>query len=69
MGLIDAKNKVPEQQRMYQHAYKAHTRLWRINPRSRYMLTPFTILLWGTTAATLYAAGRRVFGKSTWFSD
>ncbi|KAG5934159.1 hypothetical protein E4U59_006400 [Claviceps monticola] len=30
MGLIDAKNKVPEQQRYYQQAYKAHTRIWMI---------------------------------------
>ncbi|KHO00917.1 uncharacterized protein MAM_01695 [Metarhizium album ARSEF 1941] len=30
MGLIDAKNKVPQYQRLYQQAYKAHTRLWMI---------------------------------------
>ena len=29
-SLINAKNKVPEQQRVYQAAYNAHTRLWRI---------------------------------------
>ncbi|KAK4127481.1 hypothetical protein N657DRAFT_641483 [Parathielavia appendiculata] len=69
MGLVDAKNKVPEYQRAYQHAYNAHTRIWRINPRSRMLLTPYNILLWGTTAATMYAMGRRIFGKNTWFSD
>ena len=29
-SLVDAKNKVPEYQRYYQAAYKAHTRLWQI---------------------------------------
>jgi hypothetical protein len=29
-SLVDAKNKVHENQRIYQHAYKAHTRIWRI---------------------------------------
>lgn len=29
-SLIDAKNKVPEHQRFYQQAYKAHTRVWMI---------------------------------------
>ncbi|KFA64729.1 hypothetical protein S40285_05287 [Stachybotrys chlorohalonatus IBT 40285] len=67
MGLVDAKNKVPEYQRFYQQAYKAHTRLWRIHPRSRILMTPYTILLWGTFGATLYAAGRKIAGHNTWF--
>jgi hypothetical protein len=29
-SLINAKNPVPERQRAYQAAYKAHTRLWKI---------------------------------------
>ncbi|KAL2135357.1 hypothetical protein VTI74DRAFT_8883 [Chaetomium olivicolor] len=69
MGLINAPNKVHEQQRVYQQAYKAHQRIWRISPRSAMMLTPYNILLWGTTAATFYAMGRKIFGKNTWFSD
>ncbi|KAL2263009.1 hypothetical protein VTK26DRAFT_8601 [Humicola hyalothermophila] len=69
MGFVDAKNKVPEYQRMYQQAYKNHTRLWKIGPRSSLLLTPYHILLWGTSAATLYAMGRRIWGKNTWFSD
>ncbi|KAG7289484.1 hypothetical protein NEMBOFW57_005855 [Staphylotrichum longicolle] len=69
MGLIDAPNKVPEQQRRYQAAYKAHTRIWRISPRSPYFLTPYNIVLWGTTAATMYAMCRKIYGKNTWFSD
>jgi len=69
MALMDSQNKVHQYQKQYQKAYKAHTRIWRINPRSGMMLTPFTIVLWGTTAATMYAMGRRIFGHNTWFSD
>lgn len=29
-GFINAPNKVPEHQRAYQAAYRAHTRIWRI---------------------------------------
>lgn len=29
-GFVNAANKVPEHQRTYQAAYKAHTRIWRI---------------------------------------
>lgn len=29
-SLVNAKNRVPELQRFYQQAYKAHTRLWKI---------------------------------------
>ncbi|AEO63271.1 6fe34c0b-8e16-494e-b45c-330c9f0ed4c6 [Thermothielavioides terrestris] len=69
MGLLDRPNKVPEYQRLYQSAYRSHQRLWRIHPRSSMMLTPYTILLWGTAAATMYAMGRRILGHNTWFSD
>ncbi|KAK5656155.1 hypothetical protein OQA88_4915 [Cercophora sp. LCS_1] len=88
MGLINAANKVPQHQRVYQAAYKAHTRIWKIvsriglkaakrgpidemtqNPRSNVLLTPYLILLWGTTGATMYAMGRKVLGYNTWFSE
>lgn len=29
-GFVNAQNKVPEHQRTYQAAYRAHTRIWRI---------------------------------------
>jgi hypothetical protein len=32
-SLINAPNKVNQYQRAYQHAYKAHTRIWRIVSR------------------------------------
>ncbi|KAH6889997.1 hypothetical protein B0T10DRAFT_606434 [Thelonectria olida] len=67
MALINAKNTVPENQRFYQAAYRAHTRVWRINPRSRLLLTPYVILLWGTFSAGLYGAGRKVLGYKTYF--
>ncbi|KAK4162711.1 hypothetical protein QBC43DRAFT_320806 [Cladorrhinum sp. PSN259] len=67
MGLVNAPNKVPDMQRKYQAAYKAHTRIWRIGPRSNILLTPYYILLWGTTGASMYAMGRQVCGYKTWF--
>ncbi|KAF7547719.1 hypothetical protein G7046_g8923 [Stylonectria norvegica] len=67
MGLVDAKNPVPQNQRFYQQAYKAHTRVWLINPRSRWYMTPYLFVLWGTFGATIYCAGRKVLGHNTWF--
>ncbi|TPX15112.1 uncharacterized protein E0L32_004670 [Thyridium curvatum] len=67
MGLVNAKNTVPEKQRFYQAAYKAHTRIWRINPRSTAMYTPFVFILYGSVAASTYAMGRKVLGYNTWF--
>jgi len=54
---------------MYQQAYKQHTRVWKIHPRSNMMIRPYLVLLWGGTAATLYAVGRKVLGHNTWFGD
>ncbi|EHK49717.1 uncharacterized protein TrAtP1_010968 [Trichoderma atroviride] len=68
MSMINAKNKVTEHQRFYQQAYKAHTRLWMINPRSRWYMVPYLAALWGGFGATLYAASRKVAGHNTWFS-
>ncbi|KAK4077584.1 bacteriophage N adsorption protein A c-term domain-containing protein [Purpureocillium lilacinum] len=67
MGLVDAKNKVPEHQRYYQQAYRAHTRLWKIGSRSRWYMTPYLVVLWGGFGAAMYAAGRKVTGHNTWF--
>ncbi|KAK1240657.1 hypothetical protein MKX07_004685 [Trichoderma sp. CBMAI-0711] len=66
-SLIDAKNKVPEYQRFYQAAYKAHTRLWKIHPRSRWYMGPYLVALWGGFGASIYAASRKVAGHNTWF--
>ncbi|KAL0933001.1 uncharacterized protein CTRU02_211964 [Colletotrichum truncatum] len=67
MALVNAKNKVPELQKFYQNAYKEHTRLWRINPRSRAYMVPYTIALWGTLAFTLYGGIRKVAGYNSYF--
>ncbi|KAI9902898.1 hypothetical protein N3K66_002250 [Trichothecium roseum] len=69
MGVFDNKNKVPQHQRFYQAAYKAHTRLWMIGPRARWYMTPYLVLLWGSLGATLYASSRKVMGHNTWFSS
>ncbi|KAI0396181.1 hypothetical protein F5Y17DRAFT_456310 [Xylariaceae sp. FL0594] len=67
MSFYDPPNRVPEHQRFYQQAYKNHTRLWMINPRSRYMLVPYQILVWGTFGASLWMMGRKVMGHNTWW--
>ena len=67
-SLIDAKNKVPFNQRFYQAAYKSHIRLWQIvwthwpsfaetrapaNPRNR---TPEAVGIWHLTLSFSGAA-------------
>jgi len=69
MAFINAKNKVPEHQRMYQKAYRQHTRIWKIHPRSSMLIVPYTILLWGSVGAATYAVGRKIMGHNTWFGD
>ncbi|KAL2757179.1 hypothetical protein ACRALDRAFT_2102827, partial [Sodiomyces alcalophilus JCM 7366] len=66
-SLINARNKVPEHQRFYQAAYKNHQRLWKINPRSKYYMAPYLVLVWGGFAGTIYMAARKVTGHNTWF--
>ncbi|KAM5366510.1 hypothetical protein ACJZ2D_010478 [Fusarium nematophilum] len=69
MGMVNAKNPVPQHQRFYQAAYKNHVRLWTIGPRSRVLLTPYLVLLWGTFGVTLYGAGRKVLGYNSYFGS
>ncbi|UZP34530.1 hypothetical protein NXS19_002346 [Fusarium pseudograminearum] len=69
MPLVDAKNPVPHYQRFYQNAYKNHTRLWKIGPRSRMLMTPYLILLWGSLGASFYGAGRKVLGYNSYFGN
>ncbi|KAL1878073.1 hypothetical protein VTK73DRAFT_8124 [Phialemonium thermophilum] len=69
MGIINAPNRVPEHQRFYQAAYRSHQRIWRINPRSKFLTTPVMIGIWGTTAFTLYGLGRKVLGYNSFFGE
>lgn len=69
MAFVNRPNNVPQLQRMYQAAYRAHTRVWKINPRSNWYMTPYLILMWGTFGASLYAMGRKATGHNTWFSS
>ncbi|KAF6813427.1 hypothetical protein CMUS01_05540 [Colletotrichum musicola] len=66
MGLVDAKNKVPELQKFYQAAYKEHTRLWKINPRSRLYMVPYTIVLWGALGVSFWGGARKVAGFNSY---
>ncbi|KAI0117066.1 hypothetical protein F4814DRAFT_448069 [Daldinia grandis] len=65
--LVNAPNKVPQHQRFYQQAYKEHTRVWKINPRSNYFLVPYQVLIWGSFGASMYMMGRKILGYNTWF--
>ncbi|KAI0016716.1 hypothetical protein F4780DRAFT_782952 [Xylariomycetidae sp. FL0641] len=68
--LVNAPNKVPKYQKEYQQAYKQHTRLWRIHPRSPYLLVPYNIALWGCFGTTLWMLGRKAMGHNTmWGKD
>ncbi|KAI1193613.1 hypothetical protein F5X97DRAFT_32012 [Nemania serpens] len=67
MGFINAPNKVPQHQRFYQQAYKQHTRLWQINPRSNKLLIPYYVLVAGTFTASLYMMTRKVLGYNSFF--
>ncbi|KAI0003622.1 hypothetical protein F4779DRAFT_621721 [Xylariaceae sp. FL0662B] len=65
--LMNAPNKVPQHQRFYQNAYKQHTRLWRINPRSNMLLIPYNIMLWSCVSATLWGLGRKTLGYNSFW--
>ncbi|KAI1112606.1 hypothetical protein F5Y14DRAFT_452859 [Nemania sp. NC0429] len=69
MGFYNNPNRVPQYQRMYQQAYKQHTRLWQIHPRSNILMIPYQILLWGTFGSTLYMLSRKALGYNTWFGE
>ncbi|KAH9909829.1 hypothetical protein F4778DRAFT_775744 [Xylariomycetidae sp. FL2044] len=66
-SLVDAPNKVPHHQRYYQNAYKRHVRVWQIHPRSKYVVVPFQIMMWGTFGTTLYMGVRKALGYNTFF--
>ncbi|KAI2608502.1 uncharacterized protein GGS25DRAFT_490558 [Hypoxylon fragiforme] len=67
MGMVDAPNRVPGQQKFYQQAYKQHTRVWNINTRSPKLLIPYYILYGVTGISCMYMMGRKIAGYNTWF--
>ncbi|KAL8376446.1 hypothetical protein RB595_007506 [Gaeumannomyces hyphopodioides] len=80
MGFVNAKNKVPEYQRFYQAQYRNHVRLWKIDrkahtgrdtiaqhPRSKFMITPFLITLWGTLGLSVWGLGRKAAGYNSYW--
>jgi len=69
MSLVNRKNPVPELQRQYQAAFRAHTRLWKINPKSKVYMAPYLITLYGSMAVTLYGMGRKVAGYNSFFGS
>ncbi|KAE8380297.1 hypothetical protein BDV26DRAFT_290532 [Aspergillus bertholletiae] len=58
-------NRVPYYQRLFQqHDGK---RQWWKTDRSKYIMYPYLISVYGLGAATTYAMIRMVFGHKTWF--
>ncbi|KAH8842248.1 hypothetical protein MCOR27_007296 [Pyricularia oryzae] len=69
MGFVNAPNKVPYYQRFYQTAYRNHQRVWKIHPRSRYMLVPYLVGLWGGLGLSLWGLGRKAAGYNSYFGE
>ncbi|KAF2843071.1 hypothetical protein M501DRAFT_993908 [Patellaria atrata CBS 101060] len=66
-GFVNRPNRVPEYQRMFQ----AHDgkRQWVQTPRSKFMLYPYYVILWGGFAGSMYMMGRMTLGHKTWFGQ
>ncbi|KAF4634267.1 hypothetical protein G7Y89_g3850 [Cudoniella acicularis] len=67
-GFINRENRVPHYQQLFQQGGKQHVRQWNQTPKSKYMLTPYYILLGGTFGGAMYMMVRMVLGHKTWFS-
>ncbi|KAF2431425.1 hypothetical protein EJ08DRAFT_610872 [Tothia fuscella] len=66
-GWVYRENNVPHYQRMFQQGQKNHIRQWNQTPRSKLILYPYYVMLWGTFGASMYCMGRLVLGHKTWF--
>ncbi|KAM0800884.1 hypothetical protein BDR22DRAFT_849613 [Usnea florida] len=64
-GWVNRENRVPHYQRLFQN--NDGVRQWNKTPRSKFMLYPYYVLLWGTFGGTLYMTGRMILGHKTWF--
>ncbi|KAF6230588.1 hypothetical protein HO173_011125 [Letharia columbiana] len=64
-GFVNRENRVPHYQRLFQK--NDGLRQWWKTPRSKYMLYPYFVALWGTLGGTMYMMGRMVLGHKTWF--
>ncbi|KIN07278.1 hypothetical protein OIDMADRAFT_185729 [Oidiodendron maius Zn] len=60
-------NRVPFYQRLFQDGEKKHIRQWLQTPRSRPMLYPYYVVLFGGFAGSMYMMSRMVLGHRDWF--
>ncbi|KAF7893684.1 uncharacterized protein EAF02_001222 [Botrytis sinoallii] len=60
-------NRVPYYQALFQEGAKKHIRQWNQTSRSKIMLYPYYVALWGGFAGSMYMMSRMVLGHKTWF--
>ncbi|KAL1627792.1 hypothetical protein UCDDS831_g05359 [Diplodia seriata] len=64
-GFVNRENRVPYYQRLFQK--HDGVRQWNKTARSRAILMPYYIMLWGGFGASMYMMCRQVLGKKTWY--
>lgn len=68
-GFVQRENRVPYYQRLFFEGQKKHIRIWDTTRRSKFMLYPYYVILFGGLAANMYCMCRVVLGHRTWFDD
>ncbi|PMD21237.1 hypothetical protein NA56DRAFT_679441 [Hyaloscypha hepaticicola] len=66
-GFINRENRVPYYQRLFQDGQRHAVRQWNQTSKSRILLRPYLVLLFGSFAGSMYMMGRLVLGHKTWF--
>ncbi|KAK2624563.1 hypothetical protein QTJ16_005756 [Diplocarpon rosae] len=66
-GFVNRENRVPYYQKLFQEGAKKHIRQWNMTSRSKYMLYPYYVALFGGLGASMYMMCRMVLGHKTWF--
>ncbi|GME35165.1 Transcription factor c6 [Neofusicoccum parvum] len=64
-GFVNRENRVPYYQRLFQR--HDGLRQWQKTSRSKAILLPYNIMLWGGFGASMYMMCRQVLGKKTWY--
>ncbi|KAI9048868.1 hypothetical protein LZ554_006725 [Drepanopeziza brunnea f. sp. 'monogermtubi'] len=66
-GFVNRENRVPHYQRLFQEGQRNHVRQWNQTPRSKMILYPYYVALFGGLAGSMYMMCRMVLGHKTWF--
>ncbi|CZS97154.1 uncharacterized protein RAG0_06294 [Rhynchosporium agropyri] len=67
LTFVNRENRVPHYQRMFQQGAKQHVRQWNQTPKSKLMLYPYYVALFGGLAGSMYMMVRLTLGHKTWF--